>query len=598
MNNRLTTKDLAGILAEKTGRSSDSIELFLKEFITVVKDNVFADRLMQIKGIGTFKIIQVDSRESVDVNTKERIVIPAHYKLSFSPDKDLREMVNKPFSFFESIEINDDSDFTSFELPADDKEEEIEDSEETEIENDTEEVVAPVVPPQVVEPVRTKEVKEELTEEVKEEVKEVKVNIRDEIKKEEIKEIENIIEELSESKKEKEVEIEKPVEKEEQISVVVNPSRVEIPDYFSEKELEEVEDPIPEKIVASLAETKEEPVVYQEVKPETKQEPEEETIVIKKEETEEIERTKEKERTNILKDSDMNNNSENRRERDSYSSKTEYKNNNNTIVVILLAVIVILVIAVGSLLVLKRDVIFGGSNVASTQTSQNDTHNQITMPDDYDDVIDDEWGDGTEYVDDSSTTSTSEKENVIATIKTKKGDRLNLLALEYYGNKLFWVYIYEHNKSKLGNPDNIDIGLELDIPAKSLYGIDAGSPASIQKASVKQTQIMSKYKPQRKRSYRSSYSKNRYSDPYMYQYSTPSAPVGQYSDPYMYNQSTTNQYNDPYNTGTTNQYNNSSNQYNSDPFLDNSNTYNNLYDNNNQYNNNTQNSNDYDPFLY
>lgn len=99
MNNRLTIQDLAGLLAEYTGKDKNSTERFLREFIAVVSEGVYTDKLVKVKGLGTFKIIPVEKRESIHVNTGERFVIPEHYKFSFLPDKELRELVNKPFSF-------------------------------------------------------------------------------------------------------------------------------------------------------------------------------------------------------------------------------------------------------------------------------------------------------------------------------------------------------------------------------------------------------------------------------------------------------------------------------------------------------------------
>ena len=99
MNNRLTIQELAGLLADYTGKDANSSELFLREFIAVVSEGVYTDKLVKVKGLGTFKIILVEKRESIHVNTGERFVIPGHYKFSFLPDKELRELVNKPFSF-------------------------------------------------------------------------------------------------------------------------------------------------------------------------------------------------------------------------------------------------------------------------------------------------------------------------------------------------------------------------------------------------------------------------------------------------------------------------------------------------------------------
>ena len=101
MNNRLTIQDLAGLLAEYTGKDKKNTERFLREFIQIVTDGVYADKLVKVKGLGTFKIIPVEKRESIHVHTGERFVIPAHYKFSFLPDKELREQVNRPFSIFD-----------------------------------------------------------------------------------------------------------------------------------------------------------------------------------------------------------------------------------------------------------------------------------------------------------------------------------------------------------------------------------------------------------------------------------------------------------------------------------------------------------------
>lgn len=122
MNNRLTIQDLAGLLAEYTGKDKNSSEHFLREFIAVVSEGVYTDKLVKVKGLGTFKIIPVEKRESIHVNTGERFVIPGHYKFSFLPDKELRELVNKPFSFFETTELGENVDFTDMDVVPDELE--------------------------------------------------------------------------------------------------------------------------------------------------------------------------------------------------------------------------------------------------------------------------------------------------------------------------------------------------------------------------------------------------------------------------------------------------------------------------------------------
>lgn len=128
MNNRLTIQDLAGLLAEYTGKDKNSTERFLREFIAVVSEGVYTDKQVKVKGLGTFKIIPVEKRESIHVNTGERFVIPEHYKFSFLPDKELRELVNKPFSFFETTELGENVDFTDMDvIPGEPEEKEAED---------------------------------------------------------------------------------------------------------------------------------------------------------------------------------------------------------------------------------------------------------------------------------------------------------------------------------------------------------------------------------------------------------------------------------------------------------------------------------------
>jgi hypothetical protein len=73
----------------------------------------------------------------------------------------------------------------------------------------------------------------------------------------------------------------------------------------------------------------------------------------------------------------------------------------------------------------------------------------------------------------------------------KAGNRLTLLAEKYYGNKIFWVYIYDYNKAKIGsNPNVVPVGLEVMVPAKDVYGINANDAASVEKARAMQAKLM------------------------------------------------------------------------------------------------------------
>jgi len=100
-------KDLSRILADKRKLSVADAEKFMSLMIDVINDGLNNNKLLKIKGLGTFKVTSVSPRESVDVNTGERILIDGREKISFSPDNAMKELVNRPFSQFETVVIND-----------------------------------------------------------------------------------------------------------------------------------------------------------------------------------------------------------------------------------------------------------------------------------------------------------------------------------------------------------------------------------------------------------------------------------------------------------------------------------------------------------
>ena len=108
MNEKLNIQDLTDQLAESHGLSKKNAESFVKDFFTVIEEALEKDKYVKVKGLGTFKLIDVDSRESIDVNTGERIEIQGHSKISFTPDTTLKEVVNKPFSAFETVVLSDE----------------------------------------------------------------------------------------------------------------------------------------------------------------------------------------------------------------------------------------------------------------------------------------------------------------------------------------------------------------------------------------------------------------------------------------------------------------------------------------------------------
>ena len=108
---RLTINDLAGVLVQKNGLSPKEATSFVTAVFDVVKEELTADQIVKVRGLGTFKIIGVEARESVNVNTGERVTIDGHSKITFTPDSTMKELVNKPFSQFETVVLNDGADF-------------------------------------------------------------------------------------------------------------------------------------------------------------------------------------------------------------------------------------------------------------------------------------------------------------------------------------------------------------------------------------------------------------------------------------------------------------------------------------------------------
>ena len=328
MNNRLTIQDLAGLLAEYTGKDKKNTERFLREFIQIVTEGVYADKLVKVKGLGTFKVILVEKRESIHVHTGERFVIPAHYKFSFLPDKELREQVNRPFSIFETTELEDDVDFTDVPVTAENQPEMGDEQEEESVEE---------VLPEVSQPVSDK------------------------------------------------------------------------PESAKEKTLPE--------------------------------------------ETAEV---KEKKKTGWI----------------------------GGVMALLVAGVIVFVCYLIPGLSGERKNTEKRLPADTVRTEAQDAARSAVQTA-VTDTVDMEQKTGQ-----SGDSSVVSAPKVIDQVQIRSGSRLTLIALKYYGHKLFWVYIYEYNKAVIKDPNNIPIGTVIDIPAPEMYGIDCHDRVSLEKAAVRQTEIL------------------------------------------------------------------------------------------------------------
>lgn len=442
MNNRLTIQDLAGLLADHTGKDKNVTERFLREFIAIVSEGVFADKIVKIKGLGTFKIIAVEKRESIHVNTGERFLIPAHYKFSFLPDKELKELVNKPFSFFETTEIGEDVDFSDMDVS--------EDTEEKETEDESVEEVMPeeqLLPPSIAE--SSEETEEELP------VVEEETIVEDETTLEEEAITEPIEETIPENKEEA---AESTVAAAEDALIAEEP-------VVEESAMEE---PIVQE--STIEEILEDAAVKEEIAPE-----------------EVIPETTVSEETAVQPE-------------ESVSSKKIILNSRTLII----SAIVLLLVGINIGLYLNREFfkkeevelpVAEDENIAVATPSDSLDLAKQAVENDKDTIQKHSATDtvapasGIPAKEEKAPVETSAKKE-IGLVKIASGDRLTLISLKYYGHKIFWVYLYEYNKDAIKDPNNVPIGTVIRVPAPELYGINAQSRSSIEKAAALQTQIL------------------------------------------------------------------------------------------------------------
>lgn len=107
MSSKLNMQDIVDLLVANNDISKEESEKFIVEFINAIEKGLSTDGLVKVKDFGTFKLTQIQERESIDVNTQEKIVIPSHRRVSFVPAPNLKGLVNKPFAHFETTPLSD-----------------------------------------------------------------------------------------------------------------------------------------------------------------------------------------------------------------------------------------------------------------------------------------------------------------------------------------------------------------------------------------------------------------------------------------------------------------------------------------------------------
>jgi len=101
MKEKINLQELTALLSEKAGITKKEADVFLREFFGLMTDALIEDKIVKIRNLGTFKLSEVEARESVDVRNGNRVVIPAHTKVAFTQDKELSEIINKPYQHLE-----------------------------------------------------------------------------------------------------------------------------------------------------------------------------------------------------------------------------------------------------------------------------------------------------------------------------------------------------------------------------------------------------------------------------------------------------------------------------------------------------------------
>lgn len=439
MNERLSLQDLIDLLAKKQEITKKEAEVFLRELIAVISETIESNESVKIKDFGTFKLVKVNARKSVDVNTGEAIEIAAHYKLSFTPDKLLKEAINRPFAHFESVVLEEGVSFDNIEKDETVNIEEADEEEDLSVDEETNETSpTPTADPQQVE-------NEDFTPElVSEDTTIIETeNTSPNTEEEQLEEINNWEEEARQSDNE-----------------AIAPSETEnipkpITDEVSEERILEYKQRIEEAKLAA----KEKDLEYEKLVKETRQAAKRRkkfvslgffifliiaAFLIGGLYFQEIARFLTEGPTgngNTAIVADKQNIDEQKTDTLAVSSDSITKAKEQDSIAI------------------STEKTLPSENTIKPQTQKTEQ-------------------------------PTATKGNTpLAIITIEPGNTLRNISLKYYGHKSFCVYIYEENKDKIKNINSIPLGTKLTIPSPSKYGINLQDQASLDKAKAKEREL-------------------------------------------------------------------------------------------------------------
>ncbi len=439
MNERLSLQDLIDLLAKKQEITKKEAEVFLRELIAVISETIESNESVKIKDFGTFKLVKVNARKSVDVNTGEAIEIAAHYKLSFTPDKLLKEAINRPFAHFESVVLEEGVSFDNIEKDETVNIEEADEEEDVSVDEETNEVSpTPTADSHQVD-------NEDFTPELGSEDTTIieTENTAPHTEEEQVEEINNRKEEAGHPENE-----------------AIAPSETEnisepITDEVSEERILEYKQRIEEAKLAA----KEKDLEYERLVKETRQAAKRRkkfvslgffifliiaAFLIGGLYFQEIARFLTEGPTgngNTAIVADSHNIDEQKTDTLAVSSDSIAKAKEQDSIAI----------------VTEKTLASENSIKPQTQKTEQPTATKGNTP--------------------------------LAIITIEPGNTLRNISLKYYGHKSFCVYIYEENKDKIKNINSIPLGTKLTIPSPSKYGINLQDQSSLDKAKAKEREL-------------------------------------------------------------------------------------------------------------
>lgn len=491
MNNKLTIQELATLLSVKSGKDVYETERFIREFITVVSEGLFSDKMVKVKGLGTFKIVLVEDRESIHVNTGERILIPAHYKCSFLPDNELKELVNRPFSIFETTEIGDAASFQDMEMADDSDEDDVDSDLESDANEDGEDLSLPKssVTESRINGLLDKEMTEELADpedlpeiHSPEEALTVDKQPNGQIDTVDSPVSDDSPEEVSEPYNEETIEMENPKEED---PIEVEDS-INMDETLSEEIDESPEADLASEVVDTIPDSQ-----ANELTPEIESSSQIDNQDKEKEQTENREEIIRAKLASLsAKDPVAFVAPEAKPKKRRKHGRTATKTFFYIIVGGLLVTASVALFFYFQSLEVRNAVPIMIESVSAIPTETPAPTDSVF--DESDSIPSNEKDSVPEVVSEPQGTMQTEqvKTKYMDTVVIQTGDRLTLISLKYYGHKIFWVYLYLANKESIPNPNSVAIGTQIHIPVPETYNIDANDEQSIRKAAALQTEIL------------------------------------------------------------------------------------------------------------